>query len=139
MSEQIVPCRLLAQGNRDRQEGVAIARMGSKLLIRYRIQDGTERERWFTPDRFEIDLDVSALPRYRRETIAREVLVRPIEAVKNEHGIWRVPIELRLCEVCGGRIVVEMEYSDRYDGGHAAVAYASHNHIVRAEEVTEDD
>lgn len=134
MSEQIVPCRLLAQGNRDRQEGVAIARMGSKLLIRYRIQDGTERERWLGPDRYDVDLDVSALPRYKREKVPARKFDKPVEAVscKNGPGSY-LPLDEQRCKRCGSRLRFEINYNERYSRGWAAVGYVSHSHIVRAE------
>lgn len=65
-----------AQGNVEWGPGEAIARRGSKLLIRYRIQSGNPRERWLGPDRYEVlDGDVDALPVIAAEKNARSFAI----------------------------------------------------------------
>lgn len=64
--------RFRAQGNVDWQPGVAVARRGSKLLISYRIQSGAARERWISPNRYEVvEGDAAALPVIAAEKNAR--------------------------------------------------------------------
>jgi hypothetical protein len=61
---EMVKVMFRAQGNKGRQAGVAVVSRGSKLLIQYRIQDGSERERFITRDRYEvIEGDVATLPK----------------------------------------------------------------------------
>lgn len=60
-----LPVRFIAQGGRE-YRGRAIGRKGRSLLIRYRIQSGEPRERWFGPKRIiELEGDIDALARYR--------------------------------------------------------------------------
>lgn len=53
-----------AQGNSEWQQGVAVARRGSQLLIQYTIKSGAARERWLPADRFSVPDggDLNALP-----------------------------------------------------------------------------
>src|SRR5262245_22486263 len=47
--------------------GLAVGRLGSQLLIQYRIKNGERRERWFPKSRYQTPQgDVSTLPQYRR-------------------------------------------------------------------------
>ena len=63
MANQAVRVLFRAQGNSERQPGYAVARRGSKLLIQYRIQNGEERERFISKDRYEVvEGDVAGLP-----------------------------------------------------------------------------
>ena len=83
--------------------GQAIGRMGSQLLIRYRITNGEPRERWIPADRVysEIDRDAwLALPRYRREACP---------------GVLQDPASYSRCSICrayrmpGHKVVVRVE------------------------------
>lgn len=66
------------QGGRECM-GVAVGRKGKSLLIQYRIEDGSPRERWLPPHRI-IDLfgDPNDLPRYRTVKCPGEKLAQPV-------------------------------------------------------------
>jgi len=57
-----------AQGNADMQVGLAVGRMGSQVLIQYRIKDGSERERWLPRGRYVMSPSEAfyTLPVYHR-------------------------------------------------------------------------
>ena len=82
-------------------EGDAVGRMGSQLLIQYRIENGEPRERWIKSDRWQ-DLvgDFDDLPRYHRTKCPEVLFDGPTpddpRTEENEHcpecGKLRVPL-----------------------------------------------
>lgn len=123
--------RFRAQGNSKNQTGEARGRMGSKILISYRIKSNEARERWFPRSRYEplADADFEALPVYKRikcparklpapvlatripiseytsRTNASEILAEGLEGISAEAGAWRVD-----CDRCGGRHEPRCDY-----------------------------
>ena len=65
MQNQTVKVRFLAQGG-VAYIGTATKRIGTKLLIAYRIGDGSERERWIPGKRIieTVEGDIATLPRF---------------------------------------------------------------------------
>ena len=59
------PVRFRKQGG-NTITGLAIGRMGSQILIQYRVTSGEERERWLPKGRYDETPELQELPRYKR-------------------------------------------------------------------------
>lgn len=59
--------------------GTAVGRMGKKILVTYRIKSGEQRERWFSPDRYEIapQFNLGQLPKWKTITCAMLMFPQP--------------------------------------------------------------
>ena len=112
-----IPCEILKQGGAW-ASGNAIARKGKQLLVRYRIQSGEWRERWFTPSRQrEVQGDINTLPRYVARSCKAVTLDEPIvlgtatvkttepDSLGNQYDFPiyndKTPEALQACPKCG--------------------------------------
>lgn len=79
-TDNTFPVEFVKQGGKT-ITGTAIGRMGSKLLISYRIEDGSPRERFIPPKRYTLrdGTDIDTLPKYKRVKVGPQTLETPVE------------------------------------------------------------
>ena len=86
------PVNLLVQGGHWR-EGRAVGRKGKQILAIYKIQSGEPRQRWFTPDRYQMgaQFNLDQLPKWK--TIVCAMLMfpqpRPLDSIDQTDRVCR--------------------------------------------------
>lgn len=131
-------------------EGEAVGRKGSQLLIQYRINDGSPRERWIPKSRIvRLDGDIDKLPKYRTRTCPAVKFPKPltsdemveaghftIEPARHEGYLDRkvaVP-----CSKCGRRHGEDGKYDRSFlADGHRQFLYTGWKSLKLGEERVE--
>jgi len=133
-------------------DGIAIGRLGSQLLIQYRINDGSTRERWLKADRIiTLHGNIDDLRRYKRVTL-KQAAFEPVEATivwttrtladgtsfEASQTVWpegQEPDYRKQCPVCWVRLNPKITGTSNRNGWSTSetwVGYESHSHVLPA-------